>query len=156
VQRSKEFNTKLYNGKYKCHCFKAQVIIDAETKIIEKAMIFNGHMHDIPSCKIVIENSNYKNIKLLGDKGYCGIKNIITPIKKSAFKKLNYLQKDFNKRLSMKRASIERVFSQLKMFAFLGGVFRGTKEKLNQWFNIIIDIYNYNLIQKMQVHFFRK
>ncbi len=156
MERSKEFNKKLYNGKYNCHCFKFQVIIDAETKMIEKSMIFDGHMHDVPSYKILVENNNYKNIKLLGDKGYCGIENIITPIKKSVFKKLNYLQKDFNKRLSIKRALIERVFSQLKIFAFLGGVFRGSKEKLNQWFNIIVDIYNYNLIKKIHGSFFRK
>jgi hypothetical protein len=96
-----------------------------------------------------MKNNNYENVILLGDKGYNGVENIISPKRNSPFYILTDEEKELNKKISKKRACIERVFSAIKLFQCLGGVFRGSKEKITSFLNIIVDIYNYNQIQKL-------
>jgi hypothetical protein len=75
-----------------------------------------------------------KELELLGDKGYQGIKKIHsnsrTPLKKTKNKKLSQAEKLFNRQLAKSRIIIENIHRILKIFRILSPLISKSKKTL--------------------------
>lgn len=77
------------------------------------------------------------NIQLLADKGYQGIPNLITPMKKPRDRELDEKELDMNTDISSHRAIVENVIHQLKGWAILGTIYRQNRTDLEQATKIV-------------------
>lgn len=77
------------------------------------------------------------HFKLLADKGYQGVDNLITPMKKPRDRELDQKEIDLNTDISSHRAIVENVIHQLQGWAILGTIYRQNKTDLEQATNII-------------------
>ena len=106
----------------------------------------DGTEHDFTMLKNSILNELGKNVKILGDSGYQGIKNIHenseTPIKKPKNRELTDEEKQYNKELSQRRIYIEHVNRRLKIFRICKQVYRNKGNRMELRVNLIAAIYN--------------
>jgi len=106
----------------------------------------DGTEHDFTMLKNSILNELGKNVKILGDSGYQGIKNIHenseTPIKKPKNRELTDEEKQYNKELSQRRIYIEHVNRRLKIFRICKEVYRNKGNRMELRVNLIAAIYN--------------
>lgn len=142
----------LYSGKKKTHTIKNTVIVDVERYIHFLGITTQGNIHDINLLNIdllgKITNA-LKEIKILVDLGYLGIKDyvelddLLIPFKKPRKSKnnpkpqLSDEQKAYNKELSAQRVIVEHVLAHVKRFSVLTDVFRN---KINEWDDLFITI----------------
>jgi transposase len=137
-----------YSGKQKYHTLKAQVVINIETKEIICTDFDKGKKHDFELFK---KSRTYicKDIHLIADKGYQGIKklhkNSETPDKKPRGKELTKEQKQSNRTVAKERIVIEHTFRKLKIFRILSERYRNRRQRFGLRFNLIAGIYNYEL-----------
>ena len=96
-----------------------------------------------------------KELELLGDKGYQGIKKIHTnsrtPIKKNKNKELSQAEKVLNRLLAKKRIIIENIHRSLNIFRILSSRYRNRRRRFGLRFNLIAGIYNYELSLKTKL-----
>ena len=87
-----------------------------------------------------------KNIEILGDKGYSGIREykVNIPIKRNElpYKENKNLSKSENKILSSKRIKVEHVFAYIKSYRIMQRLNYYTNDKIDILFNSIANIYN--------------
>ena len=92
--------------------------------------------------KIVIP----KDILLLGDSGYQGMKDIHfkskIPIKKSKGKKLTKWEKRFNHLLSKRRILVENVIRKCKIFRITKDTYRGKHKNYGKTWNLVAGLVN--------------
>ena len=90
-----------------------------------------------------------KQIEILADKGYQGIKKIhtlsYTPIKKKKKKPLASTEKEYNRQLAKHRIYVEHVIRCLKIFRILAQPYRNRRRRFGLRFNLIAGLYNYGL-----------
>lgn len=145
IQRPSVNNKAFYSGKKKMHTIKNQILLDEQNLISHVSPTYSGKTHDMK----VFRNQKYpKHINFLGDLGYIGESNIITPHK--FHKKLNKDQKSFNKTISSIRCSVEHVFAWMKNFKILSSKFRGSFSLANHSFIIIAGLYNFSKQLKLK------
>ena len=108
----------------------------------------NGKKHDFK----LFKESNVKfdkNTKVLVDTGYLGMnklhENTFMPKKKSKHKKLSFLDKIENKKLSSERVLNEHVIGKIKRFKVVSDRYRNRRKRFGLRFNLISGIYNYEL-----------
>ena len=93
-----------------------------------------------------ILNSLGKNVKILGDSGYQGIKNIHenseTPIKKPRKRELTEEEKQYNRELAQRRIYIEHVNRRIKIFKICKEVYRNKGNRMELRVKIVAAIYN--------------
>jgi hypothetical protein len=86
-------------------------------------------------------------IKILGDSGYQGIKDIHTnsrtPIKKPKGKKLTRRQKLYNHLISKKRIVVENIIRRCKIFRITKDVYRGKHKNHGKVWNLIAGLVNF-------------
>ena len=96
-----------------------------------------------------------KELELLGDKGYQGIKKIHnnsrTPIKKTKNKELSQAEKVLNRQLAKERSIIENIQRSLNIFRILSSRYRNRRRRFGLRFNLIAGIYNYELYLKTKL-----
>ena len=110
---------------------------------------YSSSIHDkklfITEYKDLINNID-KNIEILGDKGYSGLReyNINIPIKRNEikYKENKELIKSKNKVLSSKRIKVEHVFAYIKSYRVMQRLNYYAKDKIEILFNAITNIYN--------------
>ncbi len=87
-----------------------------------------------------------KNVKILADSGYQGIKNIHEnseiPIKKPKDRELTDEEKQYNKELSQRRIFIEHVNRRIKIFRICKEVYRNKRKRMELRIKLIAAIYN--------------
>jgi hypothetical protein len=86
--------------------------------------------------------------KLLADKGYQGVDNLITPMKKPRNRELNEQERESNTDISSHRAVVENVIHQLKGWTILGTTYRGDRNDIHQAtmiVKVVAAIYNMRL-----------
>ena len=87
-----------------------------------------------------------KNVKILGDSGYQGIKNLHKnaeiPIKKPKNRELTDEEKQYNKELSQRRIFIEHVNRRLKIFRICKEVYRNKGNRMELRVKLVAAIYN--------------
>lgn len=90
-----------------------------------------------------------KQIEILADKGYQGIKKIhrlsYTPIKKKKKQLLASTEKEYNRELARQRIYIEHVIRCLKIFRILAQPYRNRRRRFGLRFNLIAGLYNFGL-----------
>ena len=90
-----------------------------------------------------------KQIEILADKGYQGIKKIhrlsYTPIKKKKKQPLASTEKEYNRELAKQRIYIEHVIRCLKIFRILAQPYRNRRRRFGLRFNLIAGLYNFGL-----------
>jgi hypothetical protein len=151
IERPKKKQRKYYSGKQKYHTIKSQVLANQKTAAIMCTAFSNGKTHDFSLFKKSKIGMN-KELELLGDKGYQGIKKIHsnsrTPLKKTKNKKLSQAEKLFNRQLAKSRIIIENIHRSLKIFRILSSRYRNRRRRFGLRFNLIAGIYNYELSLK--------
>lgn len=120
-------SSAFYNGKYKQHVLKVQLVCDNRGR----TMWYSGpHIGTISDSKLW-ENSQppfSHREKVLGDLAYIKRQfrpHLIPPIKKDSNVALDAGQSHFNSLHGFYRSTIEHVFGYLKRFQIFGGKFRG-------------------------------
>jgi IS5 family transposase len=87
-----------------------------------------------------------KNVKILADSGYQGIKslheNAEIPIKKPKHRELTDEEKQYNKELSQRRIFIEHVNRRIKIFRICKEVYRNKGNRMELRVKLIVAIYN--------------
>lgn len=138
LQRPKINNQRLYSGKKKMHTIKNQILVDHKNFIADVSQTFLGKTHDI----ILFRHQNYpKHYKFIGDLGYVGESNIITPYKR--YKSLNSDQIKFNQVISSIRCHVEHPFAWIKNYKILSTKFRGSRDLAITSFSILCGLYNF-------------
>jgi hypothetical protein len=138
-----------YSGKKKKHTVKFIVICDNYTgKILYVSDAFPGSFHDIKCyrlCHHNIRDFMFEGEKMIGDKGFYASEFnnfMIKPFKNADNDEekilLNYL-------INRERVTIERVFQRIKKYNILK-LFRYQKFKINLIFNVILKIFNIEII----------
>jgi hypothetical protein len=114
---------------------KSQVIVNKSGKIINVDGDNPGSEHD----KKIFDESKIisiipRDIELMGDSGYQGIKDDFPrakiPIKKKrGGQPLNKIQKRHNRKISRERVIVEHTIRKIKIFKILSEKYRGKREK---------------------------
>ncbi|MEG4501972.1 transposase family protein [Microcoleus sp. F10-C6] len=148
IERPQKKQNKYYSGKQKYHTIKSQVLANQKSAEIICTAFSNGKTHDFSLFKKSKIWMN-KELELLGDKGYQGIKKIHfnsrTPLEKTKNKKLSQAEKVFNRQLAKARIIIENIHRSLKIFRILSSRYRNRRKRFGLRFNLIAGIDNYEL-----------
>ena len=142
-------NKETYSGYKHHHGIKFQIIINDKSIIEHVSKSYSSSIHDkrlfISEYKDLI-NKIDKNIEILGDKGYSGLREykVNIPIKRNElpYKENKELIKSNNKVLSSKRIKVEHVFAYIKSYRIMQRLNYYTKDKIEILFNAITNIYN--------------
>ena len=124
---------------------KAQLLVSQENKMIYGVVSGKGKTHDF---KMFRESRTHiaPDVKILGDSGYQGIKDIHTnsrtPVKKTKGKKLTKRQKLYNYLLSKKRIVIKNVIRHCKIFRITKDVYRGKHKNHGKIWNLVAKLVN--------------
>ena len=145
----KKKQKKFYSGKKKRHTQKLEIRVGAKTKRIYDVIYGKGKEHDFKIHKK--KRIKDPKIKIKADKGYQGIKRIHfnseIPFKKSKKKEITKEQKRYNKELNKERVIVEHVIRRLKIFKILSYPYRNRRQRFGLRANLIILIYNLELIE---------
>src|SRR6476469_4446678 len=154
IERPKKKQKKYYSGKQKYHTIKSQVLANTKSTEIICTAFSNGKMHDFSLFKKSKVRMN-KEVELLGDKGYQGIKKIHNnsriPIKRPKNKELSQAEKVLNRQLARERIIIENIHRSLNIFRILSSRYRNRRRRFGLRFNLIAGIYNYELSLKTKL-----
>ena len=154
IERPQKKQKKYYSGKQKYHTIKSQVLANTKSTEIICTAFSNGKTHDFNLFKKSKMGMN-KELELLGDKGYQGIKKIHnnsrTPIKKTKNKELSQAEKVLNRQLAKERIIIENIHRSLNIFRILSSRYRNRRRRFGLRFNLIAGIYNYELSLKTKL-----
>jgi hypothetical protein len=154
IERPQKKQKKYYSGKQKYHTIKSQVLANTKSTEIICTAFSNGRTHDFSLFKKSKIGMNEK-LELLGDKGYQGIKKIHnnsrTPLKKTKNKTLSQAEKLLNRQLAKSRIIIENIHRSLNIFRILSSRYRNRRRRFGLRFNLIADIYNYELSLKTKL-----
>ena len=124
--RNSDWQSNLYNGKYKRHVVKIQAVTDH----LGTLMWYSGP-HIGTSSDIEVYRLNRPPLldreELLGDKAYQGERNtLIVPFKKrKGQSRLTPVRYAFNRVHQWYRATVEHSFAYIKRFQILNGRYRG-------------------------------
>jgi len=123
---------KAFSGKARTFTLKYQVMIGIATGTVYD--IYGpclGSVHDITMYikSTLSDVISEAGVFILGDKGYIGAYNIITPHKKKDGAPLQQWQKNYNHRLAHYRITVENHFSHLKKWKILAHTYRGDIER---------------------------
>lgn len=92
-----------------------------------------------------------KNVKILCDSGYQGIRNYHEnaehPIKKPRNGELTEEEKQYNKELAQRRIYIEHVNRRIKIFRICKETYRNKRNRMNLRINLIACLYNHMTFQ---------
>lgn len=116
-----KISSYLYNGKYKKHVLKIQMMCDHSAT---PCFLSGPHLGVINDITIFKNNPPLLDDHecIFGDKAYCDKKlkdKIITPIKKTKQTQLSDNQNQYNKILGWYRSSIEHTFGYMKRFRII-------------------------------------
>ena len=124
---------------------KAQLLVSQENKMIYGVVSGKGKTHDFKMFKESKARIT-PDVKILGDSGYQGIKDIHansrTPVKKPKSEKLTKRQKLYNHLLSKKRIVVENVIRRCKIFRITKDVYRGKHKNHGKIWNLVAGLVN--------------
>ena len=85
------------------------------------------------------------NDKGLGDKGYQGAANLLTPKKKTSLRALTPEETEANRLIGIARVTVERIIGRLKSFRCLSTPWRSSIYSHPKWFKVLANIVNLSL-----------
>jgi hypothetical protein len=129
---------------------KFQIAIDLWGHIVHVSSVVVGSVHD---SKLYRDSSLLTHInnrmKVLGDKGYQGCENFITPFKKPRGRELNENEKGHNYTVDSQRVVVENVFHRMKQYRIIGDIYRGDRadtQKVTHIVHVIAALTNINML----------
>ncbi|CAF3130545.1 unnamed protein product, partial [Rotaria sp. Silwood2] len=133
------------------YALKVQIAHDFHYRIVHVSECFRGSVDDITVLREsgLLEHVN-NAVQIIADKGYIGEEYVITPKKKPHGRELIDEDKDLNHDINSTRAAIENINQRLKIYAILGGVYRGTIDgfhKATKIVQVVCILCNLNLIK---------
>ena len=145
-------NKETYSGYKHHHGIKFQITVNDKNLIEHVSKSYSSSIHDkklfINEYKDLISKID-KNIEILGDKGYSGLREykVNIPIKRNEvkYKENKSLIKSNNKELSSKRIKVEHVFAYIKSYRIMQRLNYYTKDKIEILFNAMANLYNLSL-----------
>ena len=146
-------NKETYSGYKHHHGIKFQITVNDKNLIKHVSKSYSSSIHDkklfINEYKDLmskIDKNIDKNIEILGDKGYSGLKEykVNIPVKRNEvnYKENKEIIKIENKVLSSKRIKVEHVFAYIKSYRIMQRLNYYSKDKIEILFNAITNIYN--------------
>jgi hypothetical protein len=109
---------ELYSGKHKTTGMNVQVACTLSGKLAWISDPVNGNRHDSYCITASGATDTFEPGSWIGDKGYIG-KDMLTPIRKPAFRKLLDWEKEFNKQVNKIRYMIEQVIANFKTWRIM-------------------------------------
>lgn len=145
-------NKETYSGYKHHHGIKFQITVNDKSMIEHVSKSYSSSIHDkklfINEYKDLMSKID-KNIEILGDKGYSGLREykVNIPIKRNelVYKENKDLIKSNNKELSSKRIKVEHVFAYIKSYRIMQRLNYYTKDKIEILFNAMANLYNLSL-----------
>ncbi|CAF4873247.1 unnamed protein product, partial [Rotaria sp. Silwood2] len=139
-----------YYSKSPTNCaFKIQIACDFSHRILHVSEFYHGSVHDI---KILRESGllehTEQTAQIIAGKGFVGEAYVTTPRKKPRRGELTDEDKNFNRDINSTRAAIENINQHLKIYANLGGVYRGAIDnfhKITKTGHVVSALCNLNL-----------
>lgn len=135
-----------YSNKKKMHSVKYQIIVDAVLGTIQDVYgPYCGSTHDNKIYSFWKMDTNFEftqNEKLLGDKGYQGNNDILSPIKQLPNSELSKDEKQFNKIVGSVRCIVEQTFARVKKFHCISNIWRHPLSKHGLVFQLVCKIVN--------------
>lgn len=122
-----DIQSHFYQGKYKDHIIKIQLVSNNRGDIMWYSGPHFGPTHDLTIWNkkhIDLDNGD----KLLADKAYCSVLHedvFVTPFKKPHSRNLEEEEEAFNTAHAFYRATVEHVFAYLKRYKILSSSYRG-------------------------------
>lgn len=108
-----------------------------------------GSVHDFTLFKHTVKTWRYRPYFVM-DKGYEGIQNLpfkaLIPFKKPKGRRLTPEQQALNRAINRRRILIEHAFAALKVFKILSTRYRNRRKRLMLRFNLIVGLYNRQLL----------
>ena len=124
------------------------MVIDKQTGKIICIDVGQGKRHDFRLFKKSKVRIN-KNVKLLADSGYQGIKKIHEnselPKKNSKKKPLTKQEKKANHQISSERVIVENIIRKVKIFRLMSEKYRNRRKRFTLRLSLITAIINYEL-----------
>ena len=124
------------------------MVIDKQTGKIICIDVGQGKRHDFRLFKKSKVRIN-KNVKLLADSGYQGIKKIHEnselPKKNSKKKPLTKQEKKTNHQISSERVIVENIIRKVKIFRLMSEKYRNRRKRFTLRLSLITAIINYEL-----------
>ena len=163
IQRPEDADARkaAYSGKKKTTTFNTAVYTTTNGVILGISDTEPGTAHDftmfkesLPDMGIIgksmldADTPPEERLNLKGDSGYqgaathCPGANVSIPFKKPRGGSLTDAQKEYNKKLSSKRVTVEHVMGDIKEYNIMSNVFVGDAQKFNRIFNIITGLVN--------------
>lgn len=146
IQRPRDNATQrlFYSGKHKAHVQKWEIGVRlTDGKICWVSKEYRGPVHDSRMFREGgLLNFLIPGEKVLGDKGYQGMPEVISPHRGRDLEETELL---FNQILSSERIIVERVFGRMKEFHCLKNSWRASLEKQNWAFYVLACITNKKL-----------
>ncbi len=135
---SEERKAYYYGKSSTNYALKVQIACDFHHRIVHVSECYHGSVHDITILRDsgLLEHVN-DSVQIIGDKGYIGEENVVTPRKKPHGRELTDEDKDFNRDINSARAAIENINQRLKTYAILGGVYRGAIDDFHKATKIV-------------------
>ncbi|CAF4179158.1 unnamed protein product, partial [Rotaria sp. Silwood2] len=131
------------------YAFKMQIASDFSHRILHVSEFYHCSVHDI---KILRESGllehTEQTAQSIADKAFVGEEYVITPRRKPRRGELADEDKNFNRDINSARAAIENTNQRLKIYANLGGVYRGAIDnfhKITKIGHIVSALCNLNL-----------
>jgi hypothetical protein len=160
IQRPQRHADGYYQGKYKKHCVKVQVLVTPDGLCAHLSPVCQGSAHD----KRLFDESgiikalhcvgrHHRCLPILADLGYQGIlqtcQGAILPYKKLPGRELTEEQKEHNRLLAVDRVIIENYFGRWKtLFGIVHELlYRGSIRDLSPIVQLTIAMTNYYVLQ---------
>jgi len=141
---------RFYSGKKKRHTLKTQLVIDKASQKVICTSFIHAKRHDFH----LFKQSSVRfqaSTQLLTDSGYQGLQKIHAksqlPKKKPRKRPLTKEEKQANKALASQRVLNEKVMGRLKRFKIISGKYRNRHKRFGLRFNLIANIYNFELVK---------
>jgi hypothetical protein len=135
---------QLYSGKHKTTGRNVQVVCDLNGRLAWVSDPVDGARHDSAALTMSAVLDTLQPANWIGDKGYIG-KNMITPIRKPAYRELLDWETEYNTEVNRIRYLIERTIANLKTWRILHTDYRRPLATFNETISTVIALHFYTL-----------
>ncbi len=156
----KQARKQRFSGKHKCHTLKTQVVTARTSKgrnvILHTFGGLPGSLHDhllLRASGVVSQVPPERIVRL--DRGYEGVEKEYPDARLVKAKRarrnhpLNLLERYYNRAINKLRMPVEHSLGQLKKFAVLSGIYRGSVKQYEGIFDCVAGLHNFRSLGQL-------